>query len=278
MASPDDAVRLHPTVRELPESGKITRPFLKLICEKLVKGGRQEFDGYPICTAPPAFVGESMLPGQFGIRKVYLGHFTNPAADEAVLATAGGEPHAANFGGTVLMERKDGNWEFRWYRSGLITRDCAKAARRDGRDLLLCFFSDTQNGISIGDLYTVDLMKRRDSEREILLSLIDDTLNCGGYLNPREGASVRRSSFKEIAISNSGKLLSTTVEFGVRKYTPKERERCAIKVTSDLRIPAALLPETESYEIKFAWDGEQFRLQPASANSKGLVELRPEDR
>src|SRR5262249_17946424 len=101
MALASDAVRLHPTGKSPLESPKVSRPFLKLLCEGKIVNGSEEFARMPVCSAPPAFVGQSALPGQFGIHKIYFGHFTSPTADEALLATSGGEPHAANFGGTV---------------------------------------------------------------------------------------------------------------------------------------------------------------------------------
>ncbi len=273
MAARDAAVRLHPRAELVPETAKVSRPFLKIICTEKITGGIQEFEGYPVCTAPPPFVGESALPGQFGIGKVYLGHFTSPTADEAVLGTSGGEPHASHFGGTALLERKDGTWGPKWYRSGLMVKDCATLRRSDGSELLLCFFSDTEMGVTVQELYTVDLTKPRESERETVLRLTDDTVTCGGYLNLRDGAHVQRGRFKEIALSNGGSLLTATVEFGARTYTPDERGGCAIGVTNGLKVPSALLPKMELYELKFDWDGARLKVQPESAKTAVAIPL-----
>jgi hypothetical protein len=278
MARGDEVVQLHPHGGVLQESGKNTRPFLKIICPEKIKNGREEFEGYPVCPAPPPFVGESALPGQFGIRKVYLGHFTTPAADEAVLATSGGEPHAANYGGTALLERKNGEWEFQWYRGGLITKDCAVVKRQDRSELLVCFLGDIHQGVSGQDIYTVDPKKPKDSEQATLLGLMDDTINCGGYLNLQASVSVQSSAFKEIALTKNGTLLTATVNFGTRKYSPEERARCAIGVNRHFKVPTALAPETKPYAIQFDWDGAQFRLQPESAKFKSTVEQQSENR
>src|SRR5262245_4181799 len=48
------------------------------------------------------------------------------------------EPHATNFGGSVIFEQKDGATVFKGYQPGFQANDCIVVARNEKQDLLIC--------------------------------------------------------------------------------------------------------------------------------------------
>jgi hypothetical protein len=48
------------------------------------------------------------------------------------------EPHATNFGGSVIFEQKDGATVFRGYQPGFQANDCIALARNEKQDRLIC--------------------------------------------------------------------------------------------------------------------------------------------
>ncbi|WFU17974.1 hypothetical protein [Bradyrhizobium sp. CB3481] len=48
------------------------------------------------------------------------------------------EPHATDFGGSVVFEQKDGNTTFKGYQPGLQVNDCITVARNEKQDRLIC--------------------------------------------------------------------------------------------------------------------------------------------
>jgi hypothetical protein len=51
---------------------------------------------------------------------------------------SGCEPHATNFGGSVIFEQKDGATVFRGYQPGFQANDCIALARNEKQDRLIC--------------------------------------------------------------------------------------------------------------------------------------------
>src|SRR5436309_394238 len=51
---------------------------------------------------------------------------------------SGCEPHATNFGGSVIFEQKDGGAIFRGYQPGFQANDCITLARNEKQDRLIC--------------------------------------------------------------------------------------------------------------------------------------------
>ena len=51
---------------------------------------------------------------------------------------SGCEPHATDFGGSVIFEQKDGATLFRGYQPGLQATDCITLARNEKQDRLIC--------------------------------------------------------------------------------------------------------------------------------------------
>lgn len=90
-----------------------------------------------VCGSVPAY--PSPCRQSLAIDTVVAGSFTAPLAVEALADYEGCEPHAGNFGGSVLLRRRAGGWERIAFLPGERTQTCLRFRRPDGRDALACF-------------------------------------------------------------------------------------------------------------------------------------------
>jgi len=108
----------------------------------------------PFDTCPPG----SKVPAQAGLyelRSAAWGSFTAPGKTQLAAAFMGCEPHAGNYGGTLLLEKDQGKLSRLSYRSG-INAQCTALSRADGRDLLLCSRHDVHQGNGVSQIFTYD--------------------------------------------------------------------------------------------------------------------------
>lgn len=125
---------------------------LKAVCGDKVQAGEQ-----PACECP---VGSNLFVDGFSwkLTRVTRGHFLSPFSDDAVLAMDGCEPHSENWGGTVLLTRGFNGWRIQWYKAGVITSECHKAALPDSREILICLGRSGAQGNANTELYVEDLL------------------------------------------------------------------------------------------------------------------------
>ena len=70
---------------------------------------------------------------------IMYGHFLSAKETNAIMDVSGCEPHANNFGGTVILRWLGlTNWEFVRYEAGNRSGDCFKYAARAGHDVRVC--------------------------------------------------------------------------------------------------------------------------------------------
>lgn len=89
---------------------------------------------------------------------VIFGHFLASGSEDAAVSGWSSETHPSHWGGTLLLTRNDGTWRPVWYKSGLITRSCAKTEQADGREVLICEFEDGGMGHRYHSLFGIDLL------------------------------------------------------------------------------------------------------------------------
>jgi hypothetical protein len=98
-----------------------------------------EDDGSLYCDAVPGYPGRDKDSCGLDIRRgVLRGHFTSPQADEIVADYTGCEPHAGDYGGSILLRKENGLWRRIAYFPGERAARCLVFPRRDGRDALVC--------------------------------------------------------------------------------------------------------------------------------------------
>ena len=123
--------------------------FLALICPAAVERDKKGEQRVGCATCAP-FEGDARGDGTvqtdpeyfYPLEHLYRGSFTRPGADEAAAVMSGCEPHAGNYGGTLLGERKGGVWQQVRYDSGVHPDSCLSYRRKDGRDVLVCRWGD----------------------------------------------------------------------------------------------------------------------------------------
>jgi hypothetical protein len=90
------------------------------------------------------------------VSTVIYGHFLAPSSEDAALSGWAGETHPEFWGGTLLLTKKNGEWQPVWYKHAVITRYCQKLKAATGRDVLLCEEEDGGMGHSYHILFVVD--------------------------------------------------------------------------------------------------------------------------
>lgn len=249
------------------------RPFLQLICPGQIgvtKGS--PWDGLAGCSQCPAFT--AFRNERWNVVAVRYGHFTGPNTDEAATATDGCEGHADAFGGTALFVRTQGQWKFRRYERGVITRDCLTVRRRDGRDLLVCEYIDGHMGERELLLYLVDFIGPAAKRKQWLLNVVDNTGACGKNGIDPTPYPLQSARFGEISFDSTTKTLRASVAWGQHPMTKETLKQC---MDSPNGVPAALAPRTKTYKLTWEFDGEKSVLSADSLAAKSLIESLPYD-
>ncbi|MBD2359513.1 hypothetical protein H6G41_34070 [Tolypothrix sp. FACHB-123] len=97
------------------------------------------------CKVCPSFTGSSGGSGGT-LTSVVYGRFTKADTHEALVDLGDCEPHAGNWGGTVLLRRTNNGWSRVRYESGFRSNICLKIPNRTGRHSLACQGSYTGQG------------------------------------------------------------------------------------------------------------------------------------
>lgn len=118
------------------------------------------------------------------------GAFTTPNATERALVFEGCEPHAANYGGTLLVELPDAKDPERRdpldpktklrkpdYRSGVHPTKCSKMKDDRALDRLVCEYGDAHQGTATNAVFVYDFTESDDDAWNILFIATDNTMD-----------------------------------------------------------------------------------------------------
>lgn len=122
------------------------------------------FDGCPPGSKPPA--GEEI----YELRSAPEGSFTGAGRQQLAATFWGCESHAANWGGTLVLDKVGGRWKKNTYRAGL-NAVCDAYPRGDGTDLLLCLWYDAHQGWGHHRVTIYDLQRSEDQAWETLVDV-----------------------------------------------------------------------------------------------------------
>jgi hypothetical protein len=238
--------------------GDLERAVVQSICPKqmrteTLKNGMAY--GCGGCPSFTSFAGEAPSKGKqpdFELRKVLAGSFTRAGAKEVLAEFFGCEPHAANFGGTMILEQSDSALKrLGWIPGpvGLIRT----FRRNDGRDLVLSQGGYMGQGEATDWVSTYDFSKP-DPSGQTLITVSDDTLNAC----TSEQVNVGNISGVEFpgANGNGQPALRVKVQAGKAKVPAIVRENCDVEFKP---------PAVPSYTVDFVFDGESFRVTPSTA-------------
>lgn len=253
----------------LPDE-RAARAILQAVCpgqirvEVLKNGTAYGCGGCPSFTAfagqPPA--GDNKP--DFELRTVLGGSFTRPGASEMLAEFYGCEPHAANFGGTALLEKAGPKWRRVRYAAGVVGLVRAYS-RVDGRDIVLDQGGYTGQGTSTGWISFYDFSAKPDPAEHTLFR-VEDTLGNACQLDRVSLAYIEKLEFPDL--NGDGKPdLRATVRWGRATVPAKFRGKCM----EDFK-PAS----PPAYTIDFIFDGRNFRVAPGSAATLRKVAARDE--
>jgi hypothetical protein len=124
-------------------------------------------DGGIGCTACPTFTPESGSDEGLVIRNLLRGQFSGSGRDELLLDTSGCEPHAAEFGGALILEPVGDGWRRVWYQSGLRLDDCIAFTGRT-RDRLVCNERFSGQGTRVGEVSEIWVEPQGAQRRRLL--------------------------------------------------------------------------------------------------------------
>jgi hypothetical protein len=156
-----------------------------------------------------------------GVSKVIYGHFLSPSSDDAALAGWGGETHPAFWGGTLLLTKRNGEWQPVWYLHAIITRYCQKLTASTGRDILLCEEEDGGMGHSYHILYVVDFTSPKSPWDSAVFTADSYLLMC----REQQVQSIERLIFRPA--ERTSPFLTILARHGRRKLSERETEACA---------------------------------------------------
>ncbi len=219
------------------------------------------------CPAFTGFAGEKPRPGEgpaFELRAVMEGAFAQAGASELLAEFYGCEPHANNFGGTVLLRQSETAFKRAGYVPGMI--GIVRGFRlKDGRDLVLERGGYTGQGETTEWVSTHDFAANGDSAEHTLLSLQDTSLQyC--ELDRVQIGDIAKLEFPDL---NGDGLpdLRITVRSGKVTVPAMYHGNCEKRFKP---------PPVPSYRIDFLFDGTTFHVAPGSAPTLRRVSAESE--
>jgi hypothetical protein len=260
-----------PDTRELLAAE--VRLYLSTICP-----GDELRDGEPGCRSCPNFV--SAQHYAWHLKGAILGHFLSPSSVDVALSTDGCEPHASNFGGTLLLTKDGLNWRVHRYFSGAITRFCRKTPNSSGRDLLLCTDTYSHQSVEASDLYVLDFTRKDVIRAPLVVTPNNDVvLGCHDFANAANQASptdepeevlVRRAEIK--AVRFSGPTIAVIVACGIGQLGPALKAYCL----SDEAFKGGRWPEPavkmKQHTLEYVLKGNDWTLAAGSIAAKAAFE------
>jgi hypothetical protein len=196
----------------------------------------------------------SAYTGGWELNVATPGHFTSEDSDELLIGIAGCEPHANNFGGSILFARKDGKVRLVKYEPGLITNRCHKFSHADGRGYLVCQEGWTGQGETFDNVVVVSFTPFGKPASANLIRTEDTTMSC----SPGMSTMVQKSAITGIQFTpqDSAQITGLTITASLGHIPCSQVGKKAMSP----RWAATL----KSYAIEFLFDGKQFRVAPTS--------------
>lgn len=116
-------------------------------------------------------------PVHLDLDTVAYGSFTAANSDQAMVTYIGLEPHANNWGGSILFERQDGRWRLlRWF-PGTLTNKCV--ALPGTPQALLCLAGWSGQGEVDTSVWLIRVLKHGKIQETAVLKAQDDTYTSG---------------------------------------------------------------------------------------------------
>lgn len=249
---------------------EVSLAIVQSICPKQVRTETLKNGTAYGCGGCPAFTSFSgQAPTQskepdFELRKVLKGSFTRPGTKELLAEFFGCEPHASNFGGTLLLDESGPKIKRVRYLPGIvgIVRTYRLAS---GKDIVISQGGYTGQGESTGWVSTYDFSSKPDPAEHMLIRVDDNSLN---YCE-RDRVKIDYLSKLEFQdLNGDGRPdLRVAVTYGNVKVPARFQGHC------DMEWEGPTLPQ---YTIDFLFDGTTFHVTPATAATLRRVSAKQE--
>jgi hypothetical protein len=265
----------------LPFDQAEDKELIETVCPSRVEhGGKVNCGRY--CPSASAF-GKWGDHFDWDLVRVTRGHFLSPTSEDAVISTEGCEPHSTNFGGSILLTRRNERWRMLWYEGGVKTQQCHKIQLKSGREILVCLGEYGGQGNVWKELYVEDLLTPVGSlmsgdKFPGFFSIEDSTLACG--FNQEDEAHpfpVMRANIEDVEFKGESiPIISVKFTLGKTPMTFEAAKACFAQQNNRTNSGGARwsLPQLRRHQMNFAFDGHSYKPTPASAALAKRLELQ----
>lgn len=195
----------------------------------------------------------------------FRGSFTSPGASEIAVVFTGCEPHAGNWGGTLLVEQRGGDWRARSYRSGFHPSECVTFRGADARDRLLCRWGTGHQGVThefldVYDFVPDDPARPEAGSTRVLWLSDNSAFGCFDSSNEPIGVALIDAYRLEPA---TPLRLAVDVRVAKLEPTPTFHARCEdMAKATEPTLELQDLLKFEKKRLVFAWNGATFAPDP----------------
>jgi len=206
------------------------------------------------CKTCPSFTTFHDTSGS--LTSVVYGSFTKTGTREALVDLNGCEPHANNYGGTVLLRRTSNGWSRIRYQIGFRSYDCLKInTSTDHRNSLVCEIMDMAQGNLFASLDQIEIGSAKNTTTN-LLAVNSNTGTCRPPYYQVEIKDFFREDNKLIV-----KVSEAREAEGI--HTEKNSEDCI----------TPKLPKSKLHQLTFLFNGQSF--SPTSATAELIKQFKP---
>lgn len=232
---------------------------LRAICDQ---GDVGIVDGVASCSQCPSYTSDAdAAVSGLQISNVIEGNFTRSNAPEALVDVDGCEPSSNLGGGAVILERVGKGWRRVFYRAGFRPSHCIPFRTRDQVQALACNIVDFSHGVQLGELDWVEL-KDGEYRKTVLLTWLDNI-----QTNPRHLLSVFPYNFMKADFNSDGRV-DLRVKFRLRDHMTPQQYAGMI----DAIDAGHQLPEPETLQLIYLFDGSRLALQAESAPARQAID------
>jgi hypothetical protein len=216
--------------------------------------------GKVACRKCPSFTSDSENNGTGGtLVSVIYGRFTKSGDQEAIVDINDCEPHANNWGGTVLLRRNSRGWSKVQYKAGIRTNSCLKLAKFTGQNYLVCLNSYMGQGYLITSLNRIEF----DYSTDIFTNILRVASNIATCRPPYYAVEIQDFFTQDI---NKDGIRDLVVQVS------EVREAKNINTGNNQDCPRPSFPKAKLYELTFLSDNRSLRPTPETVKLKKRLE------
>ena len=194
----------------------------------------------------------------FQLEELHYGSYTRPNTREAYVDFSGCEPHASNFGGSVLLRQQTNGWQTVRYDSGFRSHTCDLLTTASGRDKLVCQGKYMGQGYEIQSMNVFDIGSN-ETQNKKLFSVRSNVGTCHSPFYQNQITDWILSN------ENQDQWQDLVVTISSAAESPQQQP------SSQKSCEDPQLPEPTQHRLVFLFNGE--RLEPTPKTSKILKQV-----